>query len=78
MGLRKTLDPILDPGGYEVELILAHREGPKGTDYLVQWKGCSYLQSTWEPESSLSSAQTALARYARKARQVNMSSDAEV
>ena len=69
-GLRKNLESTLDPGHYEVEHILAHHKGRKGTEYLVQWANCSYLQSTWEPESGLASAQAALAAYAQKVRKI--------
>ena len=34
----------------------------------MQWEGCSYLQSTFEPEESLAHAQTKLAQYHRKRR----------
>eukprot|EP01044_Picomonas_judraskeda_P015491 COSAG03_NODE_2603_length_2602_cov_164.274071_2_plen_151_part_00 len=34
--------------------------------HLVQWQNCSYLQSTFEPESGLAHAQKAIAKYQRK------------
>ena len=53
-----------------IQHILAHRKGRGGTEYLVQWANCSYLQSTWEPEMGLASAQAALVAYAKKTRKV--------
>eukprot|EP01043_Picozoa_sp_COSAG02_P004179 COSAG02_NODE_107_length_36312_cov_45.037942_28_plen_87_part_00 len=39
---------------------------------LVQWENCSYLQSTFEPESNLAYAQQAVGAYHRKRRQINV------
>ena len=55
-----------------MERILAHRVVNGETQYLVQWEGCSYLQSTYEPESSLSHAQTKLSQYHRKRRKIEV------
>ena len=55
-----------------MEHIIAHRNGRQGTDYLVQWRHCSYLQSTWEPESNLTSAQTAINAYMSKSRKIEV------
>ena len=38
---------------YEIESILAHRTTTTGAKkYLVKWKGYTYEESTWEPESN--------------------------
>ena len=76
-GLRKKLEYVLDPGGYEVDHVLAHRKGRQGTEYLIQWKNCSYLQSTWKPEHGLASAQQALQAYLRKTRQIDITLDGD-
>ena len=70
--LRQNLETILNPGEYEVEHIIAHRKGRQGTDYLIQWKNCSYLQATWEPEANLTSAQSAITAYMAKSRKIEV------
>jgi hypothetical protein len=72
VGLRKTLGTIFEPADYGVEKILAHRRRKNATEYLVQWESCSYLQSTWEPESGLMQAQRQLSQYSAKRRQIDM------
>ena len=62
----------MDPGVHEVDNIIAHRKGRDGTDFLVQWKNCSYLQATWEPEAQLTSAQATVARYMSRSRKVEV------
>ena len=71
-GLRKTLGNVFDPAEYGVEGILAHRTRHNRTEYLVQWEHCSYLQSTWEPESGLVHAQRHLAAYKKKSRKIEL------
>ena len=68
--LKATLGDILTPAEYGVERILAHRVVRGVTEYLVQWEGCSYLQSTYEPESNLTHAQAKLTTYQNKRRQI--------
>ena len=70
--LKAKLGNILTPADYGVERILAHRVVRGETQYLVQWEGCSYLQSTYEPESSLSHAQTKLSQYHSKRRKIEV------
>ena len=72
VNLRKQLQGVFDSADYGVASILAHRVRSGETQYLVQWENCSYLQSTWEPESRLVSAHTILSRYHARARQVVM------
>ena len=67
-GMRKLIERHFDPP-YEVDNILAHRHNNETLEYLVQWRGCGPLQSTWEPERQLSSAQGARDRYWNKAQQ---------
>ena len=38
----------------------------------MQWENCSCLQSTWEPEAELVSAQRLLAAYNKKIRKIDM------
>ena len=52
--------------------ILAHRERHGRNEYLVQWENCSYLQSTWEPDTGLAFAQRHLTAYHKKSRQIKM------
>ena len=49
--------PAADKDGeYEIEKILAHRHKRNGPrTYLVKWKGYSYEESTWEPQSNFKS-----------------------
>ena len=68
--LKATLGDILAPAEYGVDRILAHRVVRGVTEYLVQWEGCSYLQSTYEPESNLTHAQAKLTTYQNKRRQI--------
>ena len=71
-GLKNLLGPIMEPADFPVDKILAHRTRDGKTEYLVQWQNCSYLQSTFEPESGLAHAQKAIAKYQRKRRQITM------
>ena len=71
-GLQKKIGNVFEPADYGVEGILAHRVRRGKTEYLVQWENCSYLQSTWEPESELTSAQRHLVAYNKKSRKIEM------
>ena len=71
-GLRSRLQSVFEPADYEVDGILAHRARGGGTEFLIQWANCSYLQSTWEPESGLAHAQRHLAKYRAKSRPVEV------
>jgi hypothetical protein len=48
---------------FEVESVLAYREGRKGREYLVHWKGYSLAEDTWEPVSNLKNALDKLREY---------------
>lgn len=72
-GLRTKLQSVFEPKTEGVQGILAHRLRKGGTEFLVQWEGCSYLQSTWEPEAGLAGAQRHLTAYAKKSRKVEVS-----
>ena len=50
---------------FEVENILQHKyvRRKKETRYLVQWRGYSRAESTWEPEEHLSNAPEVLEAY---------------
>jgi hypothetical protein len=41
---------------YEVESVLAHKDGKGGRRYLVRWKGYSPADDTWEPSQHLEHA----------------------
>ena len=41
---------------YEVEAILGHRGKPGHHTFLIQWKGYSTAEDTWEPEQNLGNA----------------------
>ena len=71
-GMKKLLQDVFEPADYEVQVILAHRSRAAGTEFLVQWMGCSYLQSTWEPEAGLAHAQRHLSAYRDKSRHVDV------
>ena len=51
---------------YVVEEILARREDPMGTQYLVKWEGYMYEDSTWEPEINLRQCRQKVAQFERK------------
>eukprot|EP01043_Picozoa_sp_COSAG02_P046190 COSAG02_NODE_4298_length_5534_cov_111.640662_6_plen_94_part_00 len=70
--LKAVLGNVFEPAAYGVERILAHRQRANRTEYLVQWENCSYLQSTWEPDEGLTSAQSKLTDYHTRARQVEV------
>jgi hypothetical protein len=70
--MKQILQDIFEPAEYEVDGILAHRSRGGLTEFLVQWTGCSYLQSTWEPEAGLVHAQRHLSAYRNKTRQVEV------
>ena len=40
---------------YEVEKIVGKRQGKKGAEYLVKWKGFDPKDNTWEPKANLAS-----------------------
>ena len=72
VGIRNRLSSVFEPEDYEVSGILAHRKRGPHTEFLVQWVGCSYLQSTWEPESGLAHAQRCLTAYMAKATKIEV------
>jgi len=59
--------PILSDGHleYEVDRILDKRRNRGRTEYLVQWKGYSDDEITWEPPSHLKNARIAIRDYER-------------
>lgn len=44
----KDLDDV-----YELEAILDHRQGAKGIEYLIKWKGFDSADNTWEPQENI-------------------------
>ena len=59
--LKQKIGNVFEPADHEVEGILAH-----------QWENCPHLQSTWEPEAELVSAQRLLVAYNKKSRKIEM------
>ena len=61
-------DPIEISGEeeYEVQSIQAHREGKKGREYLVRWKGYSPADDTWERSENLENAQGKVKGYLKE------------
>jgi hypothetical protein len=48
---------------FKVESILAYREGRKGREYLVYWKGYLLVEDIWELVSNLKNALNKLREY---------------
>ena len=64
-GASNKLPPVKDDE-YEVECILDERVRYHKREFLIHWQGYSELyDSTWEPESSLSTAKVAVKRWRR-------------
>ncbi|CAI7850900.1 unnamed protein product, partial [Closterium sp. NIES-54] len=51
------------PGLFEVASIAAHRDTPHGREFLVHWKDQPASEDSWEPESHLDRAATAVNRH---------------
>ena len=76
-GLPALMRKTFEPADYDVEEILAHRKlSGSRVEYLVRWRDCSYLQSTWEPAANLDGAQSLVDAYRRRARQRELEPDA--
>lgn len=55
---------------YEVERILDKRRGAKDSyEYLVQWRGYSAEDNTWEPAHNVANAAKAIADYEQRQKQ---------
>ena len=52
--------------GYEVDKILSKRKRYGKVEYLVQWKGYTAEEDTWEKEGNLGNAQEAIRDYERE------------
>ena len=39
---------------WEVDIVVGHRRNRRRDEFLIQWKGCSEEENTWEPEANLS------------------------
>ena len=48
---------------YEVEVVIGHRGRPGRRTFLIQWKGYSTAEDTWEPERNLGNAQPLITEY---------------
>ncbi|KAJ9088761.1 hypothetical protein DSO57_1019914 [Entomophthora muscae] len=49
-----SLDNVLQPDEYEVEILLAKKGSGIFLSYLVKWKGYDIAESSWEPAKNLS------------------------
>lgn len=63
---------------YEVEHILAKRQGAKGTEYKIKWVGYPTAESTWEPLENLDNAQSAIDSFEANASQSSKNVDSEL
>ena len=61
-------EPVIieDQQEFEVEAILGKRTYHGSTQYLVQWKGYPFEDSTWEPLSNLDNAKELISKYDRR------------
>ena len=51
---------------YEIEKILRHRGPPSNRSFLIQWKGFSVEDDSWEPERNLKHSKAALTEYKKR------------
>jgi len=68
-GQKVTLPPPVEIQGemeYEVEKILSEKKRYGKVEYLVQWKGYTAKENTWEKEGNLGNAREALEDYERE------------
>jgi hypothetical protein len=57
--------PDSDEPEYEVERVIAKRLSRNSVEYLVQWKGYSTADCTWEPAANLSNAPQKVQEFKR-------------
>jgi len=51
---------------HEVQALLEERNGARGLEYLVHWKGCEVSEATWEPEAHVAESAVELLEAFKK------------
>ena len=61
--MNKSKRSIIPEGEFEIDKIIGKRILNNDKEYLVHWKGYLKNEATWEPESNLTNAKLAIAKF---------------